>query len=275
MKKSVRTLLNLLLTAVFLFSIIMFLQQQREKSIGSSTYEDALALASSGKPAAVQSEIPDAPEETAAEFQWVVAPLEDEDPYIQELENLDLEALREVNPDVVGWILIPDTVVNYPLMQGTDNDYYLKRTWDKKRNDVGSIFLEHQSSADLTDFNTIVYGHNMINGSMFASLREYGEQDYWEEHPYVYIRSDQGVYRYEIFSSYLAKVESNTYGLEFPSEGSRIRFLDNAIQDSAIQTGLEPEPTDRILTLSTCSGAGYTTRWVVHARLKMIQVQAS
>ena len=259
----------MLLALVFLFSITMYLQQQRDKAAGKSIYSDALALATSGNPKKQQPQATEAPL-PVAEPQWVAAVPEDGDPHIQTLEEMDLEALREVNPDVVGWILIPDTVVNYPLMQGTDNDYYLKNTWDGKRYAVGSIFLEHLNSPDLTDFNTIVYGHNMQNGSMFASLREYRNQEYWEKHPYVYIRSDQGVYRYEIFSSYLAKVESNTYGIRFTGEESRKAFLNNLLVYSDIDTGLEPAVTDRVLTLSTCSGRGTTTRWVVHARLKMV-----
>ena len=277
MKRSVRMLLTALLALVFLFSITMFLRQQRDSAAGSSTYSDALALASAEKPAEPQQQT-DPAEETAPavpELQWVAAPLDEEDPHIQALAELDLEALREVNPDVIGWILIPDTVINYPLMQGEDNEYYLKRTWDEKKNAVGSIFLEHLNSPDLTDFNTIVYGHNMNDGSMFAGLRKYRKQEYWQEHPYVYIRSDAGVYRYEIFSSYLAKVDSNTYGLAFPSDDAKSAFLNNAILDSVIQTGVEPAPTDRVLTLSTCSGSGYSTRWVVHARLKMIQVPSA
>ena len=277
MKKSIRMLLTALLALIFLFSITMFLRQQRDSAAGSSTYSDALVLASAEKPAEPRQQT-DPAEETAPavpELQWVVAPLDEEDPQIQTLAELDLDALREVNPDVIGWILIPDTVINYPLMQGEDNEYYLKRTWDEKKNAVGSIFLEYLNSPDLTDFNTIVYGHNMNDGSMFASLRKYRKQEYWQAHPYVYIRSDAGVYRYEIFSSYLAKVDSNTYGLAFPSDESKAAFLNNAILDSVIHTGVEPAPTDRVLTLSTCSGSGYSTRWVVHARLKMIQVPSA
>lgn len=266
MKKTIRTILNLLLVLVFLFSATQFLGQQRDNAAGRDTYGAALALASSGNAETT-------PIQTATEQEqpWIVAPPEEEDPYIRHLEELSLEALREVNPQVVGWILIPDTEINYPLMQGKDNDYYLNRTWDQKKNDVGSIFLEQFSNPDLTDFNTIVYGHNMKDGSMFAGLQAYREQSFLETHPYVYIRSDYGVYRYEIFSSYLAKVDSSTYGLDFPNEESTIRFLEEAIRNSAIRAAIAPEPTDRILTLSTCSGRGYATRWVVHARLKMVQ----
>jgi sortase B len=135
---------------------------------------------------------------------------------------------------------------------------------------MGSIFLEQLSSPDLTDKNTIVYGHNMNDGSMFASLRDYREQDYFEDHPYVYILTDLGVYRYELFSSYTASIKSNTYGVEFPTETSWLRFLEKGLEDSVIDTGIQPEPTDRVLTLSTCTGANRSARWVVHARLKMV-----
>lgn len=275
MKKSVRTGLTLLLTLVFLFSITRFLLGQRDKTAGNSIYSDALALATSQN--AEQVHTTPATEGTVAsdEPKWVAAVPEEQDPHIQALADLNLDALREVNPDVVGWIMIPDTVISYPVMQGTDNDYYLKHTWDGKRYAVGSIFLEHLCSPDLADFNTIIYGHNMNNGSMFASLREYRNQEHWEKHPYVYIRSDEGVYRYEIFSSYLASVKSNAYGIEFVSDNTRNRFLTEITGNSVIDTGVTPEITDRVLTLSTCSGRSTASRWVVHARLKMTQVPPS
>ena len=274
MKRSARMILTVLLALVFLFSIAKLLNQQKENTIGSTAYADALELATSEKKQDIQPEPEPEPETVPPpEPQWVVAEPEAEDPHIRALEAMDLNALREINPDVVGWIRIPDTQIDYPLMQGPDNDYYLNRTWDEQPNSIGSIFLEHLTSPDLTDFNTIVYGHNMSTGAMFGSLRHYDTQSYWEEHPYVYIRSDQGVYRYEIFSAYVADVESNTFGLSFPSENAMTKFLERAVQDSVIGTGIQPEITDRILTLSTCSFVGYTHRWVVHARLKMILQQ--
>ena len=272
MKKSIRTIATVLLVLIFLFSTARFLGLQRDNAAGREVYSDALALASSGKTETAMPQITEA-KMHPAQLQWVVAQPEEEDPYIRQLEELNLDALREINPQVVGWILIPDTEISYPLMQGADNDYYLKRTWDQQRNDVGSIFLEQYSSPDLTDFNTIVYGHNMKDGSMFAGLQSYRDQSHWEAHPFVYIRSDYGVYRYEIYSSYLAAVDSATYGLAFPGEDARNHFLEHTTQSSVIRTGVQPELTDRILTLSTCSGKGYTTRWVVHARLKMVQEQ--
>ena len=95
---------------------------------------------------------------------------------------------------------------------------------------------------------------------MFADLLPHREQSHWETHPFVYIRSNYGVYRYEIDSSYLAVADSVTYGLVFPGRDARNHFLKHTTQSSVIRTGVQPELNDRILTLSTCSGKGYTTR---------------
>ena len=271
MKKSIRLSLTGLLALIFLLSMTQLLTQQQENAAGSSSYGDAIALATSKIPLSDSPPPATVPPQTPEILQWVPAPLDEADPHIQTMAELDLEALGEVNPDVVGWIMIPDTQINYPLLQGADNEYYLNRTWEGRKNSVGSIFLEHLNRPDLTDFNTIIYGHNMKNGSMFAGLHAYRYQKHFDSHPYVYLRTDTGTYRYEIFAAYRADVEGSTYALHFPEEGYRAAFLQDALEASVIETGVQPEVNDRILTLSTCSGAGYSTRWVVQARLKMVQ----
>ena len=186
--------------------------------------------------------------------------------------RLTVAALREVNPDVLGWIRIPDTKVDYPLLQGEDNDFYLQHTWDKTPNSVGSIFMEHLNSPDLMDYNTIIYGHNMNNGSMFSALQDFALQSHWQTHPYVYIVTDAGVYRYEIFAFSQASVESLTYGLNPALDHTKENFLDLSLENSRIDTGIRPAITDRILTLSTCSGMDYSSRYVLQARLAMVEV---
>ena len=192
---------------------------------------------------------------------------------MEQMEQIDLEELRKVNPEVIGWIRIPDTEIDYPVMQGTDNEFYLNHTWDGTENSVGSIFMEHTNYSGLTDYNTLIYGHNMQNGSMFAALRRYYEQEFYEAHPYVYVRNDQGVFRYEIFSAYPAAVDSSVYRVNFGSLSDREAFLAEALDNSSILTGVEPGVRDRILTLSTCTSSGYSKRWVVQARLKMVQTE--
>jgi len=122
----------------------------------------------------------------------------------------------------------------------------------------------------MSDFHTIIYGHNMKSKTMFSSIRNYRKAEYWEKHPYIYVVTDEEVYRYEVYAAYEASVTSDTYRLGFKEEGKQV-FLDLGMESSVIETGVVPSVTDRILTLSTCTGSGYDTRWVVQARLPMIQ----
>lgn len=188
------------------------------------------------------------------------------DPYADALSAMDFTALQEVNSDVIGWIIIPGTTVSYPLLQTDNNTYYLSHTWKGKRSSVGSIFLECQSDPELTDFHTIVYGHNMRNGSMFGALQSYRNQSHVDAHPSVYLTVDSGTYRYDIFAVYQADVDSNTYQIGFSGEKSRQTFLDDCMSRSLVTTGVTPHTYDRILTLSTCTNiGGKAIRWVVQA----------
>lgn len=185
------------------------------------------------------------------------------DPYAQALADMDFVALREQNTDVLGWILIPNTKISYPLVQGEDNDYYLNHTWRKSRSVVGAIFMEQQSSPDLMDFNTIIYGHRMNNRSMFGRLLDYKKESYWQDHPRFYITDDSGTHTYEIFAAYEAAVRSTPYCISFSSDTEKQTFIDYSLEHSVVNTGVVPRVTDRIVTLSTCTGNGHATRWIV------------
>jgi len=272
MKTNWRKIAMGILLAVFLVSTALLLRQQLDNSGGKAAYADAAAIA--GKVQRVPAQETAAatkPADSPPVSRWVVAPVEG-DPVMDEMAQLNLQALREENPDVVGWIRIPDTKIDYPLMQGEDNEFYLNHTWKKEPNSVGSVFLEYLNSPDLTDYNTIVYGHNMNDGSMFAELELFSLEKYWREHPYVYVVTDAGVYRYEIFAFFQAEVESLTYGMNPQREDTKEKFLDLAQEKAWFDTGIRPPVTDRILTLSTCSGANYDFRFVVQARLPMVEV---
>ncbi len=220
---------------------------------------------------AMQEEITEAPQEGREELvevrYWKEIVIED-DPYMETLEEINLEALREVNEDVLGWIVIPGTQLEYPLMRGDDNEYYLERSWEGKPNVAGSIFMEQVNDRDFKHFNTVLYGHRMKDGSMFGSLKHYASESYWEKHPYVYIVDDGGIHRYEIFAAYEATLEGSTYQVGFSDDESKQQFLENCVGYSDIDTGVVPGIEDRIITLSTCTGKGYDSRWVVQARRK-------
>lgn len=271
MNKKIYSLLAVLLLSIFLPTTFLVVRKQFHDASAAQAYQEAIEIAHAEPPLTPETtpettEVPTEPAQTV----WVPAPIEETDPNLEQLQQIDLDALREVNPDVLGWILIPDSKINYPLLQGEDNDYYLNHTWQHESNYMGSIFLECQNQPDFSDYNTIVYGHNLKNGTMFTSVRNYRNQAYYEDHPNVYLVTGQGIFLYEIFSAHLAPVDSLTYGMDMQQEKTRQDFLDYVMQESVIETPVVPSTTDQILTLSTCSGHGYAKRWVIHARLQMV-----
>lgn len=107
--------------------------------------------------------------------------------------NVDWDSLLQQNSDVVAWIAVPGTVVNYPVVKTTDNDYYLTHDFNKNTSSGGCVFLDTDNTTALTDRNTIIYGHNMLDGSMFASFTRFAETDYLAEHPYILLATPDGV----------------------------------------------------------------------------------
>ena len=273
MKKKIRKIAMVLLFAVFVVSTGLAVHQMLDNAGGEDAYAQAMAIAAKApeKTGAAEATVPAATEAPEPVKVWIPATVED-DPELERMKEISLAALREVNPEVIGWIRIPGTKVDYPLMQGEDNDFYLKHTWQKERNSVGSIFMEYQNSADLTDYNTIVYGHNMKNDSMFGTLDRYARSAWWQANPYVYLLTDAGVYRYEIFAFFRPEVDSLTYGMKLQRDDTKQDFLNQSLELAWYDTGIVPPVTDRILTLSTCSGGGYSHRYVVQARLPMVEV---
>lgn len=273
MKKKLRKIAMCILILVFVVSTALSLRQFRDNAGGESAYQDAMEIAMNSQTEEVPDETEPPATTPAAEpvTVWEPAPVTD-DPVMEEMAQINLAALRAANEDVLGWIRIPDTKIDYPLMQGEDNDFYLNHTWDKQPNSVGSIFLEYLNSPDLTDYNTIVYGHNMKNDSMFGQLENYALQHYWQAHPYVYIATVDGVFRYEVFAFFRAEVDSLTYSINPTQDETKAAFLKLSLENAWYDTGIAPELTDRILTLSTCTSASYANRYVMQARLPMVEV---
>ena len=275
MNRKTKTVVNIALALLLLFCLVKVVVSITEDSANRSDLEEAKLLASVGNAGLLLDEDPEpVPQDTVPgndPAQEAPAPTETvplpEDPILLALMETDLEALRAENEDVVGWITIPDTPVDYPLLQWTDNDFYLNHTWKQTPNPNGSIFIEWQNSPDMTDFNTIIYGHNMSSGLMFGSLRSYRSKTYWEAHPRFYIVCDRGVLCYDIFAAHRADIDTIIYGLELDTVEKRTRFIRFAKDYSAYDTGIQPGVEDLVVTLSTCSGQGYSNRWVVQGML--------
>ncbi len=258
MKCSVRKVLGIVLALVLVFSagrigLRLWDYHQTEQARQQAREQAAVAPL----PPDQQEEVPPVS----------VVPSQPPDEHMVRLLGTDLAQLRRTNPDVLGWITIPGTQLDYPFLQGEDNRYYLQHTWQGKRNAAGSVFLECKVSPDFSDFNTIIYGHNMKNGSMFGSLRQYRTQSHYQENPCIYIVDDAGVRRYEIFAAFEAEVVGYTYRLDLDTPEKKQAFLDYSAARSVIQTDLTPTVEDSVITLSTCTGNGYDHRWVVQAVL--------
>ena len=232
-----------------------------ERIAGEQAREAALSAA---------AELPEEPDPPLAP-----APAEETDPEPQQeplAENaqhllaVDLAALREVNPEVVGWISIPGTKLDYPVLQAGDNRYYLTHSWQKKENTAGSVFMEATAAADFGGYHTLLYGHNMKSGSMFGTLRKYRTQSHYEENPLIYIVTDTGVRRYEIFAAFEASVKGWTYRMDLDTAEKKAAFLEYGLERSKLETDLRPAADEQILTLSTCTG-GDDVRWVVQGVL--------
>lgn len=180
--------------------------------------------------------------------------------------TVDFDKLKAINKDVCGWLYmeaIPE--INYPIVQGSDNDYYLHRTYEKNDNFAGSIFIDCDSNADFNNCNTIIYGHNMKNGSMFGQLKKYKEKETYDKSKYIWILTPEEAYKYEVFSAYTTPIKSETYTLiKGPGEEQK-KFAEKMLALSELDTGEHTfDIKDKIITLSTCTG-NESTRYVVQA----------
>ena len=280
MTDRIRKILTVVLAAVFVVSTALFIGRGFNAAEAADSYREAEAIAARPQQSpSVEEAVIQAPEEPVSAEPvseqtatvWVAAPVE-EDAHMKKLKDINLDALREKSPNVVGWLFVPNTRINYPIVQGGDNQHYLNNTWDGRKSTAGAVFMEVTNNPDFTDFRTLVYGHNMADSSMFGSLHRYSNIGYWEKYPYVYVVTDEGVFRYEIYSSYKADVESGTYALNLEEEPYRAAFIKLTKDEALYETEITPAVTDRLLTLSTCAGNA-SVRRVVHARLPMIQVE--
>lgn len=183
--------------------------------------------------------------------------------------TVDLEAAQEVNSDIVAWLNSPDTVIDYPVCQGEDNAYYLTHLADGTYNRNGCLFMDCGNAKDFSDDNTIIYGHHMASGKMFASLVRYADQSYYDAHPDMYLTAGDQKYEIEIFSGYATTADSSAYMINCGSKKEFVGWLKEICGKSDFKAdAMEISTSDRIVTLSTCAYDFQDARYVVHGRLK-------
>lgn len=181
--------------------------------------------------------------------------------------QIDFDGLRKVNPDVIGWIDIPGAGISYPVLKGEDNSYYLTHLASGQFGISGSIFMDYHNRQDFSDQNTIIYGHNMKDDSMFGKLNDYQDRNIYEENPFFYIYVPGKVMKYQIFSCYAGSVSGEAYIYSFPEISDFMDFTEAIISSADYETGITVGETDRVVTLSTCVSSGRNYRYLVHGKL--------
>lgn len=180
------------------------------------------------------------------------------------IENINLEEVRKLNPQGICWIQIPAITRSYPVAQGTDNTYYLTHTFTHEENSAGSIFMDARNYPDFSDKNTIIYGHNMMNGTMFGMLNRFEKEDFFREHNNCFfITTDTGIRAYQIFACCIVPSDSIVYTLDFDEEVSFSDFLNYVKDKSLYSTNVSVLPTDYVVTLSTCTSDSKSRRIVL------------
>lgn len=246
----------LLCVVVFVFSGYQLVAELIDARRGQKATDLAQSLSG------ISQEILTQEMQTTEQFEEVM------DPNVQMLRKWDAAALQEKNPDVVGWIYVPDTVISYPILHAEDNNTYLRTSWTGEPSRAGSIILEANNQSDFRDFHTILYGHHMRNGTMFADIVKYKDDVFQKDHPYVYVATANFVGRYQVFAAYETPADSDVYCTSFADETQKQQVLQSYLAQRKWAEDLEISTLDQILTLSTCTGdGGYENRWVVQAVL--------
>lgn len=246
-RRTILTLLAVICAAAAIISLIMLLSMTAGYTEGAQSYEELnqyIILPSENLDSSV---LPD-PESDA----WPV---------------VDFDALCAVNPDIAAWLICKGTNINYPVVQGSDNDYYLKHLFDGKRNNAGCLFIDSNNEPGFVDHNTVIYGHHMKDKSMFSMLTEYKTQAYYEKHPQMILLRPEGSYYIDLFAGYVTNIKADSWKLWFASNTEFEEWIRETRLKSTFISDVEASTLDRFVTLSTCTYEFDNARYVVVGKL--------
>lgn len=179
----------------------------------------------------------------------------------------DSNELMKINADTVGWIKIPDTNIDYPIVQAKDNDYYLTRDFTKKRNSGGSIFLDYRNDGNMGNANNIIYGHNMRDKSMFQNVMNYKDKEFFENNRIIYTYTPEGVQQWEVFLLFVTDTSFDYLHVDFDSDREFNDYIRAVWRKAWQKADVQLTAADKLLTLSTCSYEYDDARTVLMARL--------
>ena len=193
--------------------------------------------------------------------------------FFVDMENpINFQTLQEINTDIYAWIRIPDTKIDYPIAQRAgDDSFYLNHDMYQEPRFAGCIYTEDCNSKDFLDPNTVIYGHNMKNQSMFQNLHIFSDQEFFDSHPDVYIYTPEGVLRYKVFAAYTYDDRHIMNSFDFNDPEVFQQYIDEILSirsmDAHIREDVSVTVEDHIITLATCIGGQPQSRYLVQAVL--------
>lgn len=180
---------------------------------------------------------------------------------------VDFDALLAENGDIVGWLYCEDTNINYPVVQGKDNDYYLSHSYDRKESRAGAIFVDAENRPQFADSNTILYGHHMKNGGMLARLADFSDQEYFDAHSVMWLLTPEETYKVQLLGGYLTSADSDSYTIFAGACEEFDDYLAGVLAASDVHTEEETPRDGRYIMLSTCEYDFEDARYVLHGRI--------
>lgn len=187
--------------------------------------------------------------------------------------TVDFAKLQADNPQVVAWLYCPGTVIDYPVTQGDDNDFYLNHSYAGGEDQSGAIFVDAQCSPGFIDSNSIIYGHSMQDGSMFGGLEAWKDQEYYDAHPVMWLLTPEASYKVKLFSGYTTSAYSGTYTIFRGQGGDFSAYLAECLAQSDFTASEKPEEDSRCVVLSTCAYDFDEARYVLHGMLEQAGTQ--
>ena len=175
---------------------------------------------------------------------------------------VDFKSLQETYPDVKAWLYCEGTPINYPIAQSADNEYYLHRLLDGQYDKSGTLFMDCRNEEDFTDWNTIVYGHNMKNDTMFGVIPDYMDQKFYEKHPIMHLFTETTTYEIRLIGGYVTPADADIYRIPKDLE-EKNRLIDSICKESSFLARTEIKEDEKLITLSTCVYDYESSRYVL------------
>lgn len=254
-RNKIRIFLYVLFIGIFCAAGIAYYKTQADYAADRAVYDGAADAYVTAAPEPESSQEPEPEPEPGPELAGP-API-----------SVDFGELLAECPDVQGWIYCEGTEINYPVVQGKDNNQYLRHAYTGEYAVAGSIFVEAANAAGFADSNTVIYGHHMKDGSMFHCLSDWADQEFYESHKNMWLLTPAGDYRVDLFSGYITPAGSDAYAVfQGPSEHFD-EYLDIAMDNSDFKADTTLERDARYVMLSTCDYTYKDARYVLHGKL--------